>query len=98
MPPDFSSWAASNAIKIGFITQTADTADNKVDVTIYKSGSLSPIKSSIDNVSAAWSEIVIDDSDLASWSAGDILIVEIKAYSKAGNFARVGDITLNYTR
>lgn len=98
LPPDFSSWATSNAIKLGYTTNTALAADNKVDMTIYKSGSASSITSSAANISAGWTETVIDDSSLGAWSAGDILILEIKLYSKSGNHARIGDITLNYAR
>ncbi|PJC48710.1 MAG: hypothetical protein CO035_02025 [Candidatus Omnitrophica bacterium CG_4_9_14_0_2_um_filter_42_8] len=98
LPQDFAGWALANAIKLGYITQTAINADNKADVTIYRAGSVTAIASSVANYSASWSEIVIDDSELGSWSAGDVMIMEIKAYSKNSNFTRVGDITLNYTR
>jgi hypothetical protein len=98
LPPDFSSWAASNAVKLAYATNTAVNTDNKVDVIIYKSGSASSITSSLANVSADWTELVIDDSSLGSWSAGDVLVIEIKTHSKSGNHARIGDITLNYAR
>jgi cytoskeletal protein CcmA (bactofilin family) len=101
MPPDFSSWASSNAITLNCVTQSVTDTSNKVDIVVYKSGSGSAIVSSLANVSSSagtWADVVIDDSTLGTWNAGDILVVEIKPYSKSGNYVRVGDITLNYTR
>jgi hypothetical protein len=98
IPSDFASWALNDAIKLAYVTETANTTDNKVDVVIYKVGSGMAIASAITNTSADWSEIVIDDSSLGSWSPGDILIMDIRVYSKNSHYTRVGDITLNYTR
>ncbi|MFA5389193.1 MAG: hypothetical protein WC312_05505, partial [Candidatus Omnitrophota bacterium] len=59
LPPDFSSWAAANAIKLGFVTQTASAADNKVDATFYKSGSATSVYSTTGNVSSGWTEVSV---------------------------------------
>ncbi|MFA5389192.1 MAG: DUF2793 domain-containing protein [Candidatus Omnitrophota bacterium] len=98
LPADFAGWAMANAIKLAYVTGTGNSVDNKTDVNIYKAGTADNIFSSLTNVSDSWAEITIDDSSLGSWSAGDILIIEIKVYSKNSNFTRTGDITLNYTR
>lgn len=100
LPPDFSSWATTNAIKLGFVTGTALAADNKVDVIVYKSGNATLVYQTTGNVSSGWTEIAISAANLsgATWAAGDIVVIKIIVYSKSGNFARIGDITLNYTR
>ncbi|PJC47655.1 MAG: hypothetical protein CO035_05950, partial [Candidatus Omnitrophica bacterium CG_4_9_14_0_2_um_filter_42_8] len=96
LSPDFSSWATNNAIKVGYVTQTALAADNKVDITVYKSGSGTSVYSASDNVSTGWTEISVSSANLsgATWAAGDIIVVKVIVYSKSGNFARIGDITL----
>jgi hypothetical protein len=100
LPQDFSSWATSNALTLSYITSTAQNTDNKVDFNIYKSSSSTAVASAAGHASSSWTDIVVDDADLntVTWAAGDVLIIEIKLYSKNGNFARVGDITLNYER
>jgi hypothetical protein len=100
LPPDFSSWTATNAIKLGFVTQTALAVDNKVDVIVYKSGNATLVYQTAGNVSTGWTEVSISAANLvgATWAAGDIVVIKVIVYSKSGNFARVGDITLNYTR
>jgi hypothetical protein len=71
-----------------------------VDATFYKSGSATSVYSTTGNVSSGWTEVSVSGANLsgATWAAGDILVVKMVISSKSGNFARVGDVTLNYTR
>lgn len=97
LPINFGTWASDNAIKVDFCTGSATVADNHVDIYVYKSESGSLVASSVDKASVNWAEAVIDNSDLGTWAANNILEIYLKLESKDSNFARVGKITFNYT-
>ena len=97
LPEDFDAWASSNAIQIEYKTESEVSLNSHVDVYVYKSGTATLVSSSENNSSTAWSTIVIDDSALGSWSAGDIIEIYLKLETRNDYYARVGKISFNYT-
>lgn len=97
LPENFTAWATSNGIQIDYQTGSGSAINSKVNVYIYKSGTGTVVASSEGNASSAWSTITIDDSALGSWSAGNMMLVAIKGYTRNNYAARCGKIRLNYT-
>jgi len=97
LPEDFTAWATSNAIQIEYRTESGTSVNCHVDSYIYKSGAASLVASSENNANTSWSTIVIDDSVLGSWSAGDIMEIYLKLETRTDYYARVGKIRFNYT-
>ena len=102
LPPDFSSWATSNAIVFDYVTETTSTSDNQIDISIYLESSGTSDVDDNDNVSSTagtWATTVIDDSDLGDCNAaGEVCVIVINMQSKDSYYSRIGDITLNYTK
>lgn len=97
IPDIFDAWATSNAIQIQFISESALSINCHIDVDIYKAGTAAVVAQSTANASTTWSTITIDDSDLGSWSAGDVMEMYIKLESRNDCYVRVGPIKFNFT-
>jgi hypothetical protein len=97
LPEDFSGWVSSNAVQIQYRTESGASINCHVDVYVYRSGSAALVASSENNANTAWSTIVIDDSALGSWAAGDIMEIYLKLETRNSYYARVGKVTLSYT-
>lgn len=97
LPEEFTAWAATNAIQIEYRTESGTSINCHVDCYIYKSGTASLVASSENNASTAWSTIVIDDSALGAWSAGDIIELYIKLETRSDYYSSVGKIRFNFT-
>jgi hypothetical protein len=73
-----------------------------VDVRVYNENSATIVGSDVDNASVSWATATIDDSVLddgagSEWdAAGETAVIYLRMGSQSGNYARVGDITLNY--
>ena len=102
LPPDFSAWATSNALDVEYITENATSTNSDVDVRVYNENSATIVGSDVDNASVSWATATIDDSVLddgagSEWdAAGETAVIYLRMGSQSGNYARVGDITLNY--
>jgi len=104
LPADFSAWEASNAILIRYITEAVGTADNAVSARINNEDDTpgTPVVTKSDVASTSWAVITIDDSEIddggaPDWDlAGERAAIRIKLKSRNNNYARVGDIVLNY--
>jgi hypothetical protein len=97
LPEDFGSWASSSAIQIEYRTESGTSINCHVDVYVYRSGTEAVVASDENNANTSWSTITIDDSDLGSWSPGDIMEMYLKLETRNDYYARVGRITFNYT-
>lgn len=97
LPDWFGSWASENALQIEFRTESNISINCHVDVYIYKSGSADQVASSESNANVDWSTITIDDSNLGSWAAGDIIEIYLKLETRNDYYARIGKITFNIT-
>lgn len=107
LPQDFDAWATSNAVQVDIDTESTDTANNLVSAYIYN-GDDTPgtgVASDITNASASgdtWETLTIDDSAIDDGSApdwdgaGETAVIYLRLGSKSDNFARIGDIKLNY--
>jgi hypothetical protein len=107
LPQDFDSWAADNAVQVDLDTNTTNAADNSVDAYIYNGDDTpaSAVASSTSNKSGSadtWTTVtfddsVIDDNVAPDWdAAGETAVIYLRLGAKSSNFARVGDIKLNY--
>lgn len=97
IPDDFALWATSNAIQIDYRTESATYLNCHVDAYVYRSGTSAVKKASEDHASTTWATITIDDSDLAGFSAGDVIEIYIKLETRNSYYARCGKIKFNYT-
>ncbi len=106
LPEDFSAWAPSNALQVDFTTESTNSANNLLSAYVYlSSDSTTAVASDVSNAAAGaetWEQITVDDSVLddaaaPEWdAAGETALIYLRMGSTGNNFARVGDITLNY--
>jgi hypothetical protein len=110
LPKDFSGWPTSgNAMTIDYNTGLTTSADNALDVFIYKKGDTTgvPVYFSTNNTSATgnpktWTRVNITGSQLQgsqSWNAAGqqvTLYMSLKAWKNIANYVQVGDININY--
>jgi len=107
LPQDFDAWATSNAVQVDLDTETTDAANNVLGVYIYNGDDTpgSAVATSTGNKSSVadtWTTVTIDDSVIddgaaPDWdAAGETAVIYLRLGSKSDNFARVGDIKLNY--
>lgn len=108
VPENFSSWVTSNALTVDFETEDTSTANNKIDVTIYQDNDADTVTST-SNASlyaSTWHSSQTGGTPISftaaqlntglTWSAGSIMTIKIKLYSKDNYFARVGSIKLDW--
>jgi hypothetical protein len=96
LPQDFSGWATSNAVIVNYITQNASTANSTVEARIYRDGSATLVASST-GASTTWTTQSWGASSLTNWNTADqTAIIYLRLGSTSSNYARVGDIKLNY--
>lgn len=101
LPADFNDWAASNAVVVEYITESASYLNCHVDVYVYQDGSGTQVDAKEDNNSTSWATIVSDDSDLESahsWAAGNVVWLFIKCETRNSYDVKIGPITFNYVR
>jgi hypothetical protein len=101
LPEDFNAWD-TNGIVFDFVTQSTDSANNKVDYTVYLEslGTLDAADTAnVSGVAGTWTTTTIAGSSLTDCNAaGETCLLIIRMYSKSSNYTRVGDITFDYTR
>jgi hypothetical protein len=96
LPQDFSGWATSNAVVVNYITQNASTATSTVETRIYRDGSATLVASST-GASTTWNTQSWGASSLTNWNTADqTAVIYLRLGSTSSNYARVGDIKLNY--
>ena len=102
LPPDFTSWATSDAIKINLCTEAASSTNSNLDIDVYLDGASSADATSSNNYSASagvWQTVSIDDSVLGEWNAaGESGVIVLHVQSANDTYVRVGDVELNYNR
>lgn len=97
LPEDFSAWTTSNALVVNYITENATSTNSDVDVRVYLEGNGTVDASSLDNASVSWATASFAAADLDLWNAaGETAVIYLRLGSQSGNYARVGDIELNY--
>ncbi len=111
VPMEFDGFpvGTDDALVIDIATATTSSADNAVDVTLYKDGiaGSSSVTDKVSTTAGVWmtdqegtAVIKFDDSDavLSSLSAGDVLIIRItlKANDTNSGWAKVGSMRIKY--
>jgi len=108
LPEDFSDWTTSNALTIGYQTESATASNCAVDAYVYlTSNTGSAVVSGSGYASTSWATISfskanLDNSSAPDWNATDkSAIIFLRLASKTDGssgsyYARIGDITLNY--
>jgi hypothetical protein len=97
LPEDFSAWTTADAVTVSYITESATDTDSDVDVRIYLEGNGTVDASATNLASVTWTSTSFGSSDLDLWnSSGETAVIYLRLGSQGGNYARVGDIVLNY--
>ena len=108
VPENFSSWATSNALTVDFETEDTSSANNKIDITVYQDNDADTVTSTanVSNYASAWHSAQTGGTPVSftaaqlntglTWSAGSIMTIKIKLYSKDNYFARVGSIKFDW--
>jgi hypothetical protein len=100
LPDNFGVWDATSAIVIDFVTELTTSADNQIDISVFLETGAAADATDLDNVSsvaATWTDTTIDDGVLGECNAaGETCVIEILMQSRTNDYARIGDITLNY--
>jgi hypothetical protein len=99
---------AVNAIEIDLATESSANTDSKVDATIYReadadnyaeTANVSPTGAEWRTIQEGKSVLSITKTNLntiATWAAGDIMVIKFKLYSKDNYYSRVGTIRIIY--
>ena len=110
LPAGWADWDdADNAIEISFATESTATADNQIDVTIYRQNDATTfaVSDAVSSPAEDWesslesgSTINVTKTNLntiqSPWVVGDIMIIRINMQSKDNYYVRVGDIRIIY--
>jgi hypothetical protein len=97
LPEDFAAWQTSNAVVINYETESSTSTNSSVDARIYLEGNGTVDASSTGLASTSWATTSFASSDLDLWNAaGETAVIYLRLGSQSGNYARVGDIVLNY--
>jgi len=100
LPSDFDSWS-STALTLNFVTEDTGT-NSKADIYLYLASSGTVDDSAVDGASSSggtWTSMSLQSADLNECdAANETCMLIIRMYSANDNYARVGDIELNYNR
>ena len=103
LPKTFVRWDGAGgglaAMELIFKTDTADPADQKLRLYVYKNTSL--IHNEDDLVAAPagtwWGNTEFTDAELGgSWAADDLMTIAIRMYSKDSHWVRVGQLSFGW--
>lgn len=99
LPADFVRWDAA-PMSVAYRTTSADSADSKLDVSIFDTNG-SPVAlggSATGLASTSWSTTSLTYDSGATWTAGSEFLVKVKLYSKDNYQAHLGSLKLKYIR
>ena len=109
LPSGWADWDdAQNAISVDLSTEDSASANSKVDVTVYRQGdadnyaetaNVSPTGGEWRTTLEGKSVLDITKTNLntiATWAAGDVMVMKFKLYSKDNYYSRVGNIRIIY--
>jgi hypothetical protein len=96
LPEHFSSWDTT-PIEFKYKTDTANTADNVLDVSVLDtSGSSVTLSGGANLANTSWTTANITYSGTPTWTAGDWMTVQIKLSATNAGGAEAGTLILNY--
>ena len=97
LPQDFATWTTSNAVVVNYQTENATSTNSSVDARIYLEGNATVDATSSGLASTSWTTTSFTAANLDLWNAaGETAVIYLRLGSQSGNYARVGDIELNY--
>ena len=99
LPQDFSSWPASNAVVINYVTQSTTGTNSSVQARIYNDSRTSVYAGSAvaSSVAGTWTSTSIGSASLTNWNtAGATAVIYLDMGSASSNYSRIGDIVLTY--
>ena len=97
-----------NAISVDLSTEDSASANSKVDVTVYRQGdadnyaetaNVSPTGGEWRTTLEGKSVLDITKTNLntiATWAAGDVMVMKFKLYSKDNYYSRIGNVRIIY--
>jgi hypothetical protein len=101
LPSNFKEWG-SGGITLNLATESADTAQNSVNMYVYEQNSISYDGTSEDNISVAsgeWTTTKIEGSQLDMCNEAEkVCIIKIQMSSSLEKYVRIGDIKIKYER
>jgi hypothetical protein len=93
----FIRWK-TGALKIYYRTTSSDATNNKLDISVFDTNgtpvSLSGTSTGL--VSTAWTSTTLDFNGSPTWTAGQTMVIKVKAYSKDSFQAHIGAVELLY--
>jgi hypothetical protein len=98
LPSDFDGFADDNSIKMyGWRTSSSDS----VTYSIYRADSAHTECGTVTTVTTAdgnWTQTNLggNEQSTCSFAAGDMITIQIKLTATNGNYARAGEITMDY--
>lgn len=98
IPYEFTEFKENNAVEIDFSTETSDGFDAKIDFTIYKNGTSSPIKSITNQYSEQNGVIktIRIDIDDNIFNSGDMITILVKPYTRNNKYVRIYEVKFVY--
>lgn len=98
---DFVRWqttAGSNPLAVSYRSTSADTAQNKLDVTVYDTNgqpvTLSGATTSL--ASTSWATTQVEFLGTPTWTSGQQFLIRFKLSAKDNFQIHLGDLTLRY--
>ncbi len=99
LPQDFSSWPASNAVVVNYVTQSTTGTNSSVQARIYNDSRTSVYAGTAvaSSVAGTWTSTSIGSASLTNWNtAGATAVIYLDLGSASSNYSRIGDIVLTY--
>ena len=98
LSPDFKKWAEDNTIKLRYRSTSSDTANNKLDVSVFDTNG-SPVTlsgSSTDLANTSWTNTIIEFSGSPTWTPGQDFVIKLKVYAKDNYQMQSSDLRIRY--
>lgn len=99
LPADFVRWDSS-PLAVSYRTTSADTANSKVDVSVFDTNG-TPVSlggSATGLASTSWGTSALTFSGAPTWTAGQEFLVKFKLHAKDNFQSHVGSMKLKYVR
>ncbi len=102
LPSDFNGWGSTGGVKLNYATESTSNTNNKVDMYIYKEGSVTvdgTFTAGVSSSAGVWTNSTIAGTDLNECAvAGDTCVFIMRMSSLGDNYVRIGDIAVTYNR
>lgn len=95
LPLDFSEWD-DHSLKLTFKSDTADPADNKIEIFVFDTdGDPVTLSGSTANLASAnWDTTEVEFTSSNTWTPGEEMLIQLKVYSKSNSAVQVSELML----